>query len=1237
VQWSPSAWYADEEATLYAPDGNARTGNTCLKVQNLWMNDARYQQTVTVKENTVYKLSGWVRAEGITDGWGANLSVENTFAASEGVFDTDGEWVEETLFFETTDGQTQVTIFLRVGGYSGESQGTAWFDDLSLTEVSADQVPEGVTVESVAQAQDYIDSASDPEPEAAGVAFLWPMILISAAFVLLFWHYREAFLPKGDLLREEDPEELRIARIALTLALAAAALLRITLAPIVAGYPNDIGCWQGWSDRLAQVGFSGFYSDDMFCDYPPLYLYVLWIVGHLRTLLGIEFGSGLHMLLVKLPAIAADIVTSVLLFRLCRKQRMRLTAGLSVAVLYAFAPVVWFNSACFGQIDSILALCAALYLYFLYRDRILPASVVLVLGFLMKPQMALLAPALLVVFVRYWQEKGWVKACLVFIKSLGAGLLAGALAVLPFWGSQPWNWLAELYTGTMGQYPYGSVSAANFMVLIGGLWTPDTVKFLGITLKAWGIAGIVLSAALFFFVSFRKKDRDALFLHTALLLTGIFAFGCYMHERYIFPALLILLLGYCVTRRKNLLWYFVWFSVTTFANTSLVLANQYLPDGHWSSYLVSAMVVAGFGTMATDAVREALGMEPLPLPGLARSTSQESRTLCWLAWAGRKAQAPALPSGPVYLEKKDILPLTIVTALYAVLAFTYLGSLKTPETYWETTVSRESVVVDLGENHEAVSEIWSYRGLSYDQATMDVEVSPDGENWTYLKELYMMDQDRGGDVWRWFSDLIRIEPDMRYVRFSIQMPLYRFHEIFFRTADGQPVPIQSILTDIDREHGPKDAFDEQDRYFAYESFWNSTYFDEIYHPRTAWEMMEGESIYETTHPPLGKTLIGVGIRLFGLTPFGWRFMGTLIGVLMVPVMFLLAKALFRKSRYAWAATFLLTFDFMHFVQTRLATIDSYSVFFTMLMMYFMLRFLLLNYHKAPLKKIFLYLGLSGLFFGLGAASKWTCLYSGAGLAVLFFYAIAMRMREAAWAGKGLLPDVEAAEQDKIAKNFWKRTGIVLAWCVLVFLVIPGVIYCLSYIPYMKDGFDIQVVLDSQKSMYNYHANLVDDHFFKSPWYEWPFLVKPMWYYKNSALPAGQMGSIASFGNPLVWWTGTVAMFWLVFRAIQNGRRDERAWWILACFCSQYLPWVLVPRSMFIYHYFGSVPFFILATVFLFRELEKTYPKPMKWATVGFACAAVLLFIFFYPVLSGMPISSAYGSLLRWMPTWYFTY
>jgi len=1231
--WSASAWYTDEEATQYAVSDMAHTGSSSVYLKNEWMNDARYQQTVSVHENSIYRFSAFVKASGISEGWGANLSVQDTFARSTGVLDTQGEWVEQVLYFETTDNQEEVTLFLRIGGYSAEASGEAWFDDVSLTQVTSQEVPEGFVIESVAQAMGQSTAAADAVDDT-GVLFLLPSILIALAALILVYGCR-SFLQVSDAMGE-DQVAWKNSRTVLFASLAAAALFRLILAPLVYGYPNDMSCWMFWGDAMVENGPSGFYLTDMFCDYPPLYLYILWLFGGIQRLVGIELGSTLHMALMKIPPILADLCTCVLLYEIARRKGRSPVFCTGIAILYAFMPAIWFNSACFGQIDSILALLVLIYLYLLYEDRILPASIILVLGVLTKPQMLLVAPVLLVVFIHYWVRNGARASLILFVKSLAAGLGIGLLAILPFSIHQDPLWIVRLYLETLGSYPYGSISACNMMTLIGGLWTSDTTLFLGVTLKVWGYIGIALSVALYFVLSWKKRERESLFLHAALLLTGIFAFGCYMHERYLFPVLALLLTGYILTGKRNQLFWFLGLSSTLFINVALVLANKYLPSEHWISYLVSALVVVLYILMAVNAVLDAWGKKEISLIPAFRLRIAEDTEGSVTAFAARKVMQSDPPRSSLP-EKKDIVPLCILTAVYAIVAFVYLGSTSTPQTYWETGKSGESVIVDLGENHAEVRDLWTYRGLSYDSAQVNVEVSSDQKNWSFVRELYMMDHGRSGDVWRWFTDDLVIPSDMRYVRFTVEMPVYRFHEIFFRDGEGNVVPVQQVLEGEVREHGPAAAFDEQQNYYESESFYNATYFDEIYHARTAWEMLEGKSIYETTHPPLGKTLIGLGIRLFGLTPFGWRFTGTLIGVLMIPVMFLLGKALFRDSRFAFAATFLLTFDFMHFVQTRISTIDSYSVFFTMLMMYFMLRFLQHNYHKAPLHKLLLHLGLSGLFFGLGAASKWTCLYSGAGLAVMFFFALGTRVREAVLASQHRLEGVELSEQDQVARRFIRRTGIILLWCVLVFVIIPSIIYCLSYLPYMKDGFDLKVVIDNQKSMFSYHSTLVDDHFFQSPWYQWPFMIKPMWFYKNYALPAGHMGSIATFGNPLVWWTGTVSILYLLLRCVKNGFRAEKSWWIMAGYLSQLLPWVLVPRSMFIYHYFGSVPFFILSTVMLYRELEKDFPITVKRVGVGFAIAVVVLFIAFYPVLSGMPISSSYGQLLKWLPTWYFTY
>lgn len=146
-------------------------------------------------------------------------------------------------------------------------------------------------------------------------------------------------------------------------------------------------------------------------------------------------------------------------------------------------------------------------------------------------------------------------------------------------------------------------------------------------------------------------------------------------------------------------------------------------------------------------------------------------------------------------------------------------------------------------------------------------------------------------------------------------------------------------TVLSRDPAAQALVDEQQVVPAYTTYENSTYFDEIYHARTAYEHILGLEPYENTHPTLGKLIISLGIRIFGMNPFGWRFMGALFGVLMLPVLYHLLKQLFGRTRLCTAGTLLFAFDFMHFTQTRIATIDTYAVFFLLLMYDAMLVFL----------------------------------------------------------------------------------------------------------------------------------------------------------------------------------------------------------------------------------------------------------------------------------------------------------
>src|SRR5690606_30642911 len=355
-----------------------------------------------------------------------------------------------------------------------------------------------------------------------------------------------------------------------------------------------------------------------------------------------------------------------------------------------------------------------------------------------------------------------------------------------------------------------------------------------------------------------------------------------------------------------------------------------------------------------------------------------------------------------------------------------------------------------------------------------------------------------------------------------------------------------------------------------------SYFDEIYHARTAYEHLEGIQAYESTHPPLGKILISFGIQLFGLSPFGWRIVGAICGALMLPIIYLMAKAILRRSGYAVGAMLLYAVDFMHFTQTRIATIDVYAVLFIMLMFYFMQRYASMNFYRDRLRKTFIPLGLAGLFFGFGIASKWIVFYGGAGLAVML--AITLLQRYFEYRSAGVLlhgQNRDSIEENVIARaqairaRFFPYTISTIAICLLFYIAIPLSIYALANIPVLKpleSGYTLKALIDYQVNMYNYHSNLVSSHPFSSTWWEWPFMKRRVWYYLDSAPMEGMRSTIAAFGNPLIWWSGLFTM--LATTVISIRRKDQGAMMLVIAYFSQYVPWMLVPRETFLYHYFA---------------------------------------------------------------------
>ena len=91
--------------------------------------------------------------------------------------------------------------------------------------------------------------------------------------------------------------------------------------------------------------------------------------------------------------------------------------------------------------------------------------------------------------------------------------------------------------------------------------------------------------------------------------------------------------------------------------------------------------------------------------------------------------------------------------------------------------------------------------------------------------------------------------------------------------------------------------------------------------------------------------------------------------------------------------------------------------------------------------------------------------------------------------------------------------------------------------------------------------------------------------------------------------------------------------VIIGFASQFLPWVIVPRSTFIYHYFASVPFIIIASVLLLDAIRARSKVAFEVVTCVLLAAAAVLFGMFYPLESGLPCPKSYARHLRWFK-WY---
>ena len=380
-------------------------------------------------------------------------------------------------------------------------------------------------------------------------------------------------------------------------------------------------------------------------------------------------------------------------------------------------------------------------------------------------------------------------------------------------------------------------------------------------------------------------------------------------------------------------------------------------------------------------------------------------------------------------------------------------------------------------------------------------------------------------------------------------------------------------------------------------------FDEIYYAKNANSLIEhGVELNEQggadfiVHPPLGKWLIGIGIKLFGNNEFGWRIIPALVGTACVVLIYLIAHRLFNSIFLSSTAALLMALDGLALVMSRVALLDIFLMFFILLCCYFILT----NN-----------LWLSGVAIGLAGASKWS--------------------------GFFLIPFIIALTIN------WKNLQLSSLLRRLVqFIFIPIGVYFITWIGWIlnSNGWGRQSGGNLFTSLWKYHIEILNFHrdlsekhaYNANPW-SWLVLGRPTSFYYESPSDCGAAScaqEILAIGTPVLWWASVFAI--AVTAGLFIVSKDRIAAFILAGIAGTYLPWFFIQgRTMFYFYAISILPFLILALIYTFNWALK-YKDYRKYIGV-FIIVVAINFIYFLPIFLGIQMPYSDWLDRMWLPSW----
>jgi dolichyl-phosphate-mannose-protein mannosyltransferase len=303
----------------------------------------------------------------------------------------------------------------------------------------------------------------------------------------------------------------------------------MAMLPLFPGYHPDIVTYEAWAERVTSLGPAHTYQTGYFLLYGPGYVDALWAAGLFARALNAS-GTALRVI-VESPALIANLILALGVFAFLRRSGWRVLSWVGM-VFIALNPALIFDTVVWGQTDSAVMVPIFLSMVLLIDEEYELGWGLAALAVLMKPQALMVMPLLGLWTLLRGNFRNWWRAALAFV-------VIFAIGIAPYQIGHPWSWFPSFYAYGMGYFRETSLNAFNFMALIGGLRRPDSGTLFGISFFDIGIALLVPVYFLAGYLLWRKPTARNLIFSAFIAAFGFFLFAPRMHERYLYPAVVL--------------------------------------------------------------------------------------------------------------------------------------------------------------------------------------------------------------------------------------------------------------------------------------------------------------------------------------------------------------------------------------------------------------------------------------------------------------------------------------------------------------------------------------------------------------------------------------------------------------------------------------------------------------------------------------------------------------------------